>query len=165
MRFSTIGYGGFLLGLLTSCLFLPYKPAIAQAPAAPAEVEEATTDSDDSGAAEVPTVVSPQDAKDHIGKKCVVEFKVESATLLKDKQICFLNSESNHRASSNFSAVIVGEPALKKFSEAKIPNPAEAFRGKSIRVTGVITMHRGSPQIKIESPDEIVMVEEANDKP
>ena len=106
--------------------------------------------------------ISPSDAKSHVGKKCVLEFKVESSILLKDKHICFLNSQANHRDEANFSVVIVGEESLKRFADKEMSDPAASYRGKTIRIEGVISLHRGSPQIKVDSPDEIKVIEDVS---
>lgn len=139
-------FGGFLL--------FATPPVAGWAQTTP--VDESTLSS---GAAEGIESIATADAKKNVGKKCELEFKVESATFLKDKRICFLNSESNHRNASNFSVVIIGEEALKKFADAAITDPAETYRGKTIRVVGVISLHRGSPQIKVDSPGELEVVE------
>jgi DNA/RNA endonuclease YhcR with UshA esterase domain len=139
---------GILLGILVG------TPPVAG--------QVATAVPSENDAAEVTQEISPADAKKHVGKKCVVEFMVASSTFLKDKRICFLNSEANHRDEQNFSVVIIGEESLQRFADKEMSDPAESLRGKTIRVEGVISLHRGSPQIKVESPDEIQLVEDAS---
>ena len=37
-------------------------------------------------------VIKPSEAAEHVGKKVQVEMIVESSSLLKDRDLCFLNS-------------------------------------------------------------------------
>jgi DNA/RNA endonuclease YhcR with UshA esterase domain len=73
---------------------------------------------------------------------------------------CFLNSRENHRDKDNFTVVIFA-PGLAKFAEAGIEDPAAHFKGKTIRVTGRIDLHREQPQIKVTLPEQIEVMPEA----
>ncbi len=110
-------------------------------------------------AADEPAVVKPEDARQHKDAKVTVEFTVAAGRELADKGICFLNSEKDHKLSSNFTAFIT--PAgLKKFKEeAKIEQPALHFFKKKIRVTGTVQLFKEQAEIKVESPEQIKIVE------
>jgi hypothetical protein len=49
----------------------------------------------------------------------------------------FLDSEPNHRGPKNLG-VVVAENGRAKFSEAGIDDPTAHFKGKTIRVRGVV---------------------------
>lgn len=103
-------------------------------------------------------VVAADEASRHVGKECVVEMVVAAARLLADKEICFLNSHEDHRESDNFTAVIFRD-GLTRFAADGIKDPAAHFRDKTIRVRGRIEEHQGRPQIKVEQPGQIEVVE------
>lgn len=94
------------------------------------------------------------------GEKATVEFKVEAGTFLSDREdkMCFLNSMKNFRSQENFTVVIFSE-GLEKFRKVKINDPYEHFRDKTIRVTGVIGLRQGKPQIIVEYSEQIEIVE------
>ena len=75
--------------LIASILLVPSRlqaaePAVAEPPAA---------------------VLAAADAAAHVGEECTVEFTVEGGRRLPDKEICFLNSCSDHRDERNFTVV------------------------------------------------------------
>ena len=87
-----------------------------------------------------------------------LEELADAARLLADKEICFLNSHEDHRESDNFTAVIFRD-GLTRFAADGIKDPAAHFRDKTIRVRGRIEEHQGRPQIKVEQPGQIEVVE------
>ena len=105
-------------------------------------------------------IIPPTAAADRAGEKATVEFKVVAGTLLSDREspICFLNSMKNFRSADNFTVVIFSE-GLAKFKKVKIENPLEHFRDKTIRVTGVIGLRQGKPQIIVEYSEQIEIVD------
>ncbi len=105
------------------------------------------------------TVIAPTDALAHVGKESVVEFVVLGGRKLDDKEICFLNSTKNHRQSDTFTAVIF-RTGLARYAADGIDDPAAAFRGKTVRVSGVIEEHNGQAQIVVASPTQIEVVDE-----
>lgn len=106
----------------------------------------------------VTKVIPPDEALSHTGEKCIVEFRVENGRKLDDKNICFLNSLEDHREKGNFTAVIFRD-GLALFAADGVADPADAFRGKTIRVSGIISERSGQAQIVVESPSQIVVVE------
>lgn len=104
--------------------------------------------------------VAPEDAAAHIGEVCAVTMPVAGGRLMADTGRCFLNSRENHRDKDNFTVVIFA-PGLAKFAEAGIEDPAAHFKGKTIRVTGRIDLHREQPQIKVTLPEQIEVMPEA----
>jgi hypothetical protein len=106
------------------------------------------------------TVIAPEDALEHLGEECTVEFVVEAARKLDDKEICFLNSMTDHRDSDNFTAVIF-RMGLARYAADGIDDPADEFLGKTIRVTGTVEERNEQAQIVVESPTQIEVVAEA----
>lgn len=102
-------------------------------------------------------VIAPDAALEHVGEACTVEFVVENGRKLDDKGICFLNSLKDHRAKGNFTAVIFGA-GLARFAADGVANPADAFLGKTIRVSGTVAERGGQAQIVVESPTQIEVV-------
>jgi len=104
--------------------------------------------------------ISATEALGRAGEKATVQFKVESSRLLmdRDRPLCFLNSRRNYRDDDNLTIVIY-EEGLKRLKEKKIDNPAEHYHHKTIQVTGEIALRQGKPQIVVEYPDQIVIVE------
>ena len=53
----------------------------------------------------------------------------------------------------------VTEAGKRKFKEAKIDDPAGYFKGKTVRVTGVVKVRDEQPQIEVDDPRQIEVVE------
>ena len=103
--------------------------------------------------------LSAPEARTRINEQITVEMFVKAA---KDCQRCslmFLDSEEDHHDPKNF-AVAVTEAGKGKFREAKIDDPADHFQGKTIRVSGVVTVKDKQPQIEVDDPNQIVAVED-----
>lgn|SRR5262245_27656623 len=99
--------------------------------------------------------VTPAEAAKKVNEKVTVEMEVKSTG---GREACFLNSEADYKDAKNF-AVFISEAALVKFKEAKIENPKEFYKGKLVRVTGMVVLYRDKPEIKVDSPDQIALVE------
>ena len=61
---------------------------------------------------------------------------------------CFLNFHPNWR--QTFSAVI-----FERNFDAFPPDPEKHYRGKKVRLQGVIVEYQGRPEIILDSPDQI----------
>jgi DNA/RNA endonuclease YhcR with UshA esterase domain len=61
---------------------------------------------------------------------------------------------ADFRDAQNFT-VFIPEEAVEKFKKAKVEDPRTHFKGKTILVTGTVTLYREKPQIKVEDPDQI----------
>jgi DNA/RNA endonuclease YhcR with UshA esterase domain len=108
------------------------------------------------------TIIAAEDALEHIGDEVVVEFVVKGGRKLDDKEICFLNSNRDHRDSGTFTAVIF-RTGLARYASDGIADPATEFQGKTIRVSGVVEERNGQAQIVVASPTQIELV--ADDEP
>jgi hypothetical protein len=103
--------------------------------------------------------IAPEEAAAHDGKACTVEMTVRSARHLDDKEMCFLNSSKQHRDADNFTVVIF-KTGLVRLGEAGIAAPADHYLDRTIRVRGVVQVRNEKPQIVIETPNQIELVEE-----
>jgi DNA/RNA endonuclease YhcR with UshA esterase domain len=99
--------------------------------------------------------LTPAEAAKKVNEKVTVEMEVKSSG---GQTNHFLNSEADFKDAKNFT-VFIPKEAIEKFAKAKIDNPATHFKGKTIRVTGTVTLFQEKPQIKVEDPDQIKIVE------
>lgn len=145
------------------CLVLLLARGAAGEEAMPTAEPGPATAGDDGAAVETEVaeapVVDASAAADHVGEECVVEMVVRAARLLEDKNICFLNTRQDRRDADNFTVVIFKD-GLALFKEADIEDPASHFLDRTIRVRGVIAEHKEQPQIVVEEPEQIELVEE-----
>jgi len=102
--------------------------------------------------------IAADEACRHVGQLCRVTMDVTGGRLLNAAR-CFLNSKRDHLEEDNFTAVILG-PGLRRFGRAGIDDPFEHFRGRAVRVTGVISLHKDRPQIVVEVPGQIELLPE-----
>jgi hypothetical protein len=70
----------------------------------------------------------------------------------------FLDSEEDHRDTRNV-AITLTNTGKARFKGLSIDDPALHFRGKTIRVTGVVTVKAGHPQIEVDDPRQIEVVD------
>ena len=101
--------------------------------------------------------LSPLEAINRINEKVTVEMIVKAAKNCQRCSLMFLDSEEDHHDAKNF-AVAVTEWGRIKFKEAKIADPAGHFKGKVIRVTGMVIVKDNQPQIEVDDPGQIEVV-------
>ncbi|HEX3149467.1 MAG TPA: hypothetical protein VHR66_15440 [Gemmataceae bacterium] len=102
-----------------------------------------------------PKPLTPAEAAKKVNEKVTVEMEVKSTG---GKGPYFLNSEADFKDAKNLT-VLISEEVLAKFKAAKIDDPKTHFKGKLIRVTGTVTLYKEKPEIKIEKPEQIVVVD------
>jgi len=95
-------------------------------------------------------VISWQDAGNHYGETCTVKGKVV-ATHNSGKR-CLLNFHPNWK--KYFTAVI-----FRDCFSAFPASPEQHYLGKKVLVTGYIKQYKGRPEIVLESPDQIEIIE------
>lgn len=108
------------------------------------------------GAEDQPKPLTPAEAAKQVDKEVTLQMEVKSATLR--GEVCFLNSEENFKSEKNFT-LFIDKDALAKFKAAKIEDPAEHFKGKTVQVKGKVILYRDRPEIKLSGPDAIKIVE------
>jgi DNA/RNA endonuclease YhcR with UshA esterase domain len=104
-----------------------------------------------------PKPLTVTEAAKKVGMKVTVEMEVKSTG--SSGGGFFLNSEPDFKSEANFTLFINSANAAK-FKEAKIENPAEHFKGKKVRATGEVKLFREKPEIVLEDPKQIEVVEE-----
>jgi hypothetical protein len=104
-------------------------------------------------ASDIPDVVPWTEAHKYVGHKITVEGKIVDIGQSRDGKVNFLNFHKEWRG--KFYMVVFDDLAKT------LPKSVDAtFRGKTLRVTGEVEDHRGRPQIKILSMDQVEFVGE-----
>jgi DNA/RNA endonuclease YhcR with UshA esterase domain len=101
--------------------------------------------------------LSAPDARTRINERVTVEMFVKAAKNCQRCAMMFLDSEEDHHDPKNF-AVAVTDSGKARFREAQIADPAGHFKGKTIRVTGLVTVKDNQPQIEVDDPGQIGLV-------
>lgn len=101
--------------------------------------------------------LSAPEARSRINERVTVEMQVRAAKNCQRCSLMFLDSEEDHHDAKNF-AVAVTETGKVKFRKAKVDDPAGHFKGKTIRVSGVVTVKDNQPQIEVDDPGQIEVV-------
>ncbi len=101
--------------------------------------------------------ISSGEAAKKVGEKVTVEMEVKSVGRGKSG-VYFLNSEPNYKTDGNFT-LFIGKPGAAKFRKAGIGDPAEHFKAKRVRATGTVQLYREKPEIVIDDPKQIELVE------
>jgi DNA/RNA endonuclease YhcR with UshA esterase domain len=122
--------------LLTILLLIPAHTALAQAPASA-------------------PVVTPAQAVRLVDKRVTLLMEVKSTGGTLN---CYLNSAANFQDAGNF-AVFIPEDALEKFKQARIEKPKDFYKGKMVQVVGTVTLFKDKPQIRVDDPAHIKVVE------
>jgi hypothetical protein len=106
-----------------------------------------------------PKPIPPEDAGKYVGEEVTVEMVVKASKdrLEKRKEI-YLDSTEDHTNPKNLAAVVTvaGAASLK---EAGVSDPAAHYKGKTIRVTGKVTLKDKEPRIEINDAKQIRVVE------
>jgi len=102
-------------------------------------------------------VIAPADAKDHIGRKVIVEMVVQSVRHVKDKKICFLNSEQNLLDNKNLAVVLTSQ-MIDQMQDKGVEDLNEYFVKKKIRVSGQVSLYDNRPQVKVRSVENLVIL-------
>lgn len=99
--------------------------------------------------------LTPAEASKKVNEKVTVEMEVKSTG---GNVNVYLNSETDFKDAKNF-AVFIPKESVEKFKKAKIEEPKEYYKGKIIHVTGTVTLVKEKPQLKVEEPELIKVVE------
>jgi DNA/RNA endonuclease YhcR with UshA esterase domain len=98
--------------------------------------------------------LSAPEARTRINERVTVEMPVKAAKNCPHCLQIFLDSEEDHHDPTNF-AVAVTNNGKARFREAQIADPAGYFKGKTIQVTGLVTVKDDQPQIEVDDPRQI----------
>jgi len=105
-----------------------------------------------------PKVITPREARQNIGARVTVEFKVRHTKAAKAPDRVYLDSETDYRDPKNLGVLIEAD-ALPAFEKARIKNPAEHYDGKTIRITGAVFLRDDNVFIKATVPGDIEVVQ------
>jgi hypothetical protein len=99
--------------------------------------------------------LTPAQAIKAVNKKVIVEMLVKAAKdRLEKRGEIYLDSEEDFRDENNLGIVITKKGAAN-FKEAGIGDPAAHFLGKTIRVTGTVTIGMNRPRIEVDEAKQI----------
>ena len=90
------------------------------------------------------------------GKQAKVRGMIESTGKSRGSGMNFLNFPNRE-----FSAVVFGR-SLKNFPDGE---PADTLKGKFVEVSGEISIYKGEPQIIVEKPEQITVLDPETKKP
>jgi hypothetical protein len=99
----------------------------------------------------------PVEAINRINETVTVEMTVQRTKCCTGSRQVFLDSEANHRDPKNLG-VVVTESGRGKFAEAGIEDPTAHYKGKTIRVHGVVIRREDRPYIEANDPGQIELV-------
>lgn len=102
--------------------------------------------------------LSPAEAINRVNESVTVEMRVQRTKCCTGSRQVFLDSEANHHDPTNLGVVIT-ESGRGKFSDAGIDDPTARFKGKTIRVQGVVIRKENRPYIEVNEVKQIEMVE------
>jgi hypothetical protein len=102
--------------------------------------------------------LSAAEAIKRVGQKVTVEIRVRaSKNALERHGEIYLDSEENFRDEKNL-AVVIDKEGAARFKAAGVDDPAAHFKGKTIRVTGTVTLHEKRPRIVVKDPGQLRLV-------
>jgi hypothetical protein len=104
--------------------------------------------------------ITAAEAVNSVGKPTVVvEMVVKQAKdRLAKRGIIYLDSEDDFADPKNLGVAISAEAAAK-FRKSGISDPAEHFKGKTIRVRGCVMRFEERPYLPVHDPGQISLVE------
>jgi DNA/RNA endonuclease YhcR with UshA esterase domain len=105
--------------------------------------------------------IGPAEALKKIDETVTVRMEVKSARLT--GTACYLNSESDYKSEKNLT-LYIDKASLAKFKNAKIEDPADHFKGKTVEVKGKVIKFRERAEIKVGSPGAIKVVEKKEEE-
>jgi hypothetical protein len=102
--------------------------------------------------------ISPVEAIRRLNEPVLVEMQIRRTKRCTCSSQFFLDCEENHRDPNNLGVVVTAGGAAK-FKEGAIDDPAAHFKGKTIRVQGVVILKEGWPYIEVDDPSQVKVVE------
>jgi hypothetical protein len=101
--------------------------------------------------------ISPVEAIQRLNVPVLVEMRVRRTKSCTCSSQFFLDCEENHRDPKNLGVVVTPAGAAG-FKAGAIDDPADYFKGKTIRVRGVVILKEGWPYIEVDDPGQIAIV-------
>jgi hypothetical protein len=111
------------------------------------------------GAADGDKPLTPVEARKKIGSKVTVQMEVKTAKdRLEKRGEIYLDAEEDFKSEKNF-AVVITKTGATSLKDAGITDPADRYKGKTIRATGTVKEVDGVPRIEIDKAEQIKVVE------
>lgn len=102
--------------------------------------------------------LTPVEGRKKVGSKVTVEMEVKAAKdRLEKRGEIYLDAEEDFKSEKNF-AVVITKAGAASLKDAGITDPADHFKGKTIRATGTVKEVDGVPRIEIEKAEQIKLV-------
>ena len=103
--------------------------------------------------------LAPVEARKQVGKAITVEMEVKAAkNRLEKRGEIYLDSEDEFRDEKNF-AVVITKKGAESLKAAGIDEPADHYKGKTIRAKGKVTEVDGIPRIEIDDAKQLAIQE------
>jgi alkaline phosphatase D len=100
--------------------------------------------------------VSVAELAKHVNEKVTLEMTVQSTGT--SAGLVFLDSAEDRRSEDNFT-VVLEKDAVDGLKKSGVADPRKHFAGKTVRVSGTVSLFRERPQIKVDDPKQIEVVE------
>jgi hypothetical protein len=99
--------------------------------------------------------LGPVEARKKVGQEITVKLEVKAAKdRLEQRGEIYLDAEEDFRSDKNFAVVITKEGA-QSLREAGIADPADHFKGKTIKAKGQVKEVDRVPRIEIDDAKQI----------
>lgn len=105
-----------------------------------------------------PGAVGPAEAARKVNEQVVLEMVVKGTGKARDGSRVFLNS-GDFRDEDNFTVVLDMRKAGDGLKAAGAADPAAYFKGKTVKVTGKVSVFREKPQIVVEDAGHISVID------
>jgi DNA/RNA endonuclease YhcR with UshA esterase domain len=99
--------------------------------------------------------LTPAEAAKKVKEKVLVEMEVKSTG---GNTNCYLNSEEDYKDAKNFT-IFIPEATIEKLKKAKVEEPKVHYKGKTVQVSGTVVLYRDKPQIQVDEPEQIKVIE------
>jgi DNA/RNA endonuclease YhcR with UshA esterase domain len=106
------------------------------------------------------TAITPDEAAKMIDKDVLLEMKVESSSMDKNKSNMFLNSKSSFKELGNFTVVVRAGANEKLKDRHKFKDAPKFFKDKTIQVKGKVSTYNDKPQMVVDGSAQLTVIEE-----
>ncbi|MEI6687604.1 MAG: hypothetical protein WCN64_15775 [Planctomycetota bacterium] len=104
--------------------------------------------------------ITPAEAAKMIDKDILLEMKVESSSMDKNKSNMFLNSKSSFKDAGNFTVVVRAGANEKLKDRHKFKDAPKFFKDKTIQVKGKVSTYNDKPQMVVDGSAQLTVIEE-----
>jgi len=100
-----------------------------------------------------PLFISLNEVTKHYGKYVIVEGKITKT--YNSGKACFLNFDENYK---RYLTAVIFASSFPVFP----PNPENYYLNKKVRIVGVIKEYQGSPEIILNTKDQIEIIDDSH---